>query len=190
MSKILTIMSSPREQGNTELLLESFLKGIQKTNKHTIDLVMLRDKTISPCLELYGCKQNGRCIIDDDFNELYDKLESCDRLVIATPIFFFAFPAQLKAVIDRCQSFYVRKYLLDNPILKPEEARRPCYLLALGGSNDKQMLMVAELVLKYFLLSLDMKLEKTLVYRGIDAKGDIFKHPTALADVYQLGASL
>lgn len=44
------------------------------------------------------------CVIDDDMQELYPLIDSCDTLVIATPVYFFSFSAQFKAAIDRMEA--------------------------------------------------------------------------------------
>ncbi len=59
--------------GNTEVLLEEALKGSHEAGAE-VEAVFLRDKTISPCLEIYGCKIDGRCAIKDDFQEVAEKM--------------------------------------------------------------------------------------------------------------------
>jgi multimeric flavodoxin WrbA len=189
--KILIIMASPRKGGNTDLLTQEVIKGIQQTNAEIeLEVVNLYEKNISGCKEIYACKKTGHCVIRDDFLTIYKQLEQCDKLVIATPIFFYAPPAQLKALIDRSQAFFMRKYWLKDPILAADSPKRPMYLLALGGTKGQQLFEPTFLILHYFLDSLDMELQTSLLYKGIDNKGDILKHPTALQEAYELGVKI
>lgn len=190
MKKILVIMASPRRGGNTETLTNELLKGIGQSADVEVDLINLRDKEISGCKEIYACEKTGRCVIPDSFDEIYERLEKCDCLVIAMPIFFYAMPAQLKALIDRSQAFFMRKYFLKDPVVPKGEARRPTYLLALGGTKGEKLFDATFLILEYFFDSLDLELKDSLLYRSIDKKGDILKHPTALKDAYKLGAKI
>ncbi len=189
MQKILGIMGSPRREGNTSVLLNEFVRGAKAANNE-VDVITLNEKKISPCLGCYACKKDGICKIKDDFTEIYKKLETCDKLVIATPIFFSAMPSQLKAVIDRCHSFYMRKYKLKKPITKGCSPKRPAYLLAVAGSKNTKILTATLLILKYFLDALDMKLIKTLAYNNINSQDEIFKYPDILHESYNLGFSI
>jgi len=56
MVKILAIYGSPRRKGNTALLLQNSVKGAIEAGAE-VEEVMLRDLKMSPCLEIYGCKQ-------------------------------------------------------------------------------------------------------------------------------------
>ena len=190
MKKILIIMASPRRGGNTELLTNELIKGINQGADVEVDLVNLRDKEIGGCKEIYACEKTGRCVIPDSFDEIYEKLEKCDCLVIAMPIFFYAMPAQLKALIDRSQAFFMRKYFLKNPVVPKGQPKRPTYLLALGGTKGEKLFDATFLILEYFFNSLDLELKDSLLYRSVDKKGDILKHPTALKDAYELGVKI
>jgi multimeric flavodoxin WrbA len=189
MTKILIIMASPRKESNTAILLREFMRGTEESNAE-IEQVNLYDKDISGCREIYACQKTGRCIIKDDFDEIYDKLEQCDKLVIATPIFFYGPPAPLKALIDRTQAFYMRKHHLKNPILADGEPKRPAYLLALGATNGEKLFDPTLLMLKICLANMDMKLKETLLYRSIEKKADILNHPQALQEAYELGVKV
>ena len=117
MTKILAIYGSPRREGNTSLLLRKAVKGALDAGA-AVEEIILRDLKMSPCLEIYGCKKTGRCAIQDDFQQIYDKLDQCDGLMLATPVFFYSVSAHTKILIDRCQSFWVRENWLKpaNPI--------------------------------------------------------------------------
>ena len=78
--------------------------------------VYLRDLKITPCLEIYACRKDGKCPIRDDMQNLYGKIIETDILVLASPVFFYSVSAQAKAFIDRCQAFWSQKYLLKQPV--------------------------------------------------------------------------
>jgi multimeric flavodoxin WrbA len=109
--KILGICGSPRRGGNTLLLLKEALKGAEAAGAE-VEEIFLRDKTISPCLEIYGCKKDGQCVIKDDFQAVAEKMIQADGLILASPIFFYTVRAHPKLLIDRCQSLWVKRYLM------------------------------------------------------------------------------
>ena len=186
--KILGISGSPRECGNTEVLLEEALKGASEAGAE-VEAVFLRDKTISPCLEIYGCKVDGRCVIEDDFHEVADKMVQADALILASPIFFYTVSAHTKMLMDRCQSFWVKRYLLREPIT-PGRSRRKGVFISVGATHGKRLFEGVTLTVRYFFDALDVDLSDTLLVRGVDEKGEIFNHPEEIRAAYELGSRL
>ena len=186
--KVLGIHGSPRKGGNTELLLKELLRGC-KDGGGEVEEVFLRDLKISPCLEIYACKKDGHCPINDDMKPLYQKLVQADVLAVASPIFFYAVSAHAKAFIDRCQAMYARKYILKQPIA-PGRLNRKGVFLAVGGSRGSKVFDGPLLTMKYFFDSLDMTFHKSLLFKEVDARGEILGHPTAMSEAYSLGKEL
>lgn len=186
--QVLGIYGSPRRGGNTELLLKELLRGCKDAGAETEE-VFLRDLKISPCLEIYACKKDGQCPIPDDMQSIYPKLVEVDVLALASPIFFYAVSAHTKAFIDRCQAMWARKYLLKQPI-SPGKPRRRGVFLSVGGSKGSKVFDGPLMTAKYFFDALDMTFYRSLLFQSIDAKGDIIKHPTAVAEAYALGREL
>ena len=85
--KITAIYGSPRRNGNTAQLMKQAVKGAKISGAKVTEFV-LRDLKISPCLEIYGCKESGECSIHDDFQNVRDNILQSDGLFIASPIFF------------------------------------------------------------------------------------------------------
>jgi multimeric flavodoxin WrbA len=186
--KVLGVYGSPRRGGNTDLLLKELLRGCRDGGAE-VEEVFLRDLKISPCLEIYACKKDGQCPINDDMKPLYQKFIDTDVLVVASPIFFYAVGAHLKAAIDRCQALWARKYLLKSPV-SPGKPQRKGVFLAVGGSRGSKIFDGPLLTMKYFFDALDMTFHHSLLFREIDAKGEILAHPTALTEAYALGKEL
>jgi multimeric flavodoxin WrbA len=185
--KAVAIYGSPRRGGNTDLLLHETVKGMREAGAE-VEEIFLREMRFSPCLEIYGCEKDGRCVIKDDMETVYPKLRELDCLVLASPIFFYAVSAHTKAFIDRCQCFWVGKYLLKKPITQGKMRRG--VFIAVGGSKGQKIFDGPLLTIKYLFDVLDCELFKTLLYRQIDKKGDIVNHPGALNDAYELGKGL
>ena len=58
MIKMVAVHGSPRRKGNTSVLLNKAVKGAREAGAE-IEEIVLRDLKISPCLEIYGCKETG-----------------------------------------------------------------------------------------------------------------------------------
>lgn len=186
MTTVLAIYGSPRRNGNTSVLLRKAVEGARKEGL-TVEEIVLRDLKMSPCLEIYGCKKTGRCAIQDDFQRVYDQLDHCEGLMLATPIFFYSVSALTKILMDRCQSFWVRKYWLDQNQPEQKKVDKKGLLISVGATNGKKLFDGTLLTTKYFLDTLDMKLAEALLYRQLDFEGDVLKHPEYLSEAYETG---
>ena len=110
---VLGLQGSPRKKGNTQYLLKSFLNEAENLGART-HIIEVAKKNITPCKGCGFCEKKGYCVIEDDDMkpEIYPLLRSTDVIVVATPIFFYSVTAQLKALIDRSQALWSRKYKL------------------------------------------------------------------------------
>jgi multimeric flavodoxin WrbA len=186
--KVLGIMGSPRYGGNSDMLLDSALKGAEEGGAE-IEKIKICDLKISPCIECHGCDDTGECIVEDDMQTLYPKLVEADRLFLVSPIFFMGISAQTKALVDRCQCIWVRKYLQKQTIGKGRENRKG-FFIAVGGSKNPEKFVGAEKTIRAFFATLDFSYEKELLIAGVDEMGGILKHPTALDDAGRIGREL
>ena len=187
--KVLGIFGSPRRGGNTEILLEEALKGAEKEGAN-IERLYLGDFTITPCKECHGCDDTGKCILLDDMGKIYPKLLEADVVILASPIFFYGVTAWAKALIDRSQALWARKYLLKDPLLGREGKRRKGFFISVGATKGPKVFDGAILTVKYFFDVLNAEDAGELVFRGVEAKGDILKHPEALQQAFEAGGKL
>ena len=184
--KVLGIMGSPRIKGNTDLLLDEALRGAQSQEAEVEKLVV--DKLdIAPCREYYRCLKDGNCAIRDDMDDIYPKLLDADRVIVASPIFFYGLTSQVKALIDRCQAIWARKYILKQNL--PESGRKGAFI-AVGATRGEKLFDGSILTVKYFFKAIGVKYVNELLIPGVDKKGEIKEHPTALADALELGRRL
>jgi len=189
VQKILAIYGSPRRKGNTAVLLDLAVQGALEAGAE-VEKIVLRDLKMSPCLEIYGCKETGRCVIQDDFQKIHDQLLSCQGLMLASPIFFYALSAHTKILMDRCQSLWVKKYWINKVPYGRWEPKRKGLFISVGATKGKRLFDGALLTVKYFFDVLDMELWKALLYRGLDFEGDVLKHPEHLQEAHEAGKEL
>jgi len=172
---ILILSGSPRKGGNTELLVEAFVKGASQ--KHHVEVVSVRDYKVNPCVGYNVCfkSKDNTCVQKDDMTIIYEKMAHADMLVIASPVYFYGLSAQLKTVIDRCH----------NPIRDTFPIKKMVLLLVGAASLPElfdSILAQYQLCLNFF------KLEDAgrMLVRGVKDKGDI-KNTNALNEAFELG---
>ena len=106
MSKnILVLTGSPRKNGNTDRLAQAFIDGAIEAG-HQVQRFDAGRKRINGCTACDACWSKGTaCVFTDGFTELEPMLEAADVLVIASPLYWSTFPAQLKAAIDKLYAY-------------------------------------------------------------------------------------
>ena len=186
--KIVAFLGSPRKNGNSELLLNEAVKGAGAAGSDVriFDLNLLK---LTPCQNCGGCDTTGTCVVDDDMAEIYKEIRSADRLILASPIFFFGLSAQSKTMIDRCQCFWCEKYLLKRPLPEGKYGRKGLLLLV-GGMKKEIGVECSGATAKAFFRTISVQEHTTLSFLGIDAKGAVLAHPTALRDAFEAGKAL
>lgn len=184
--KVLGIMGSPRIKGNTDLLLDEALKGAQ-SQEAEVEKIVVDKLKIAPCREYYGCLRDGNCVIRDDMDDIYPKLLEADGIIVASPMFFYGLTSQVKALIDRCQALWARKYILKQDL--PDSGRKGAFI-AVGATRGKKLFDGSILTVKYFFQSIGVKYVDELLVRGVDKRGEIEQHPSTLSDAFELGRRL
>lgn len=186
--KVIVFHGSPRQGGNTEALLDAALGPVRDAG-HAVEVFRLNDMRIAPCQNCGGCDEGGECIIRDDMDGVYGAIRSADRIILASPIFFFSLSAQMKTMIDRCQAFWCEKYLLKRPIPEGPFGRKGLLLLV-GGMKKEVGVTCAEATAKAFFRTVSVPVHSVVSCLGVDAIGAIYEHPTALRDARRAGEEL
>jgi len=185
---ILGLQGSPRKNGNTSFLLSAFMREAEKLGAqvHTIEV---DKKNIVPCKEYIVCEKKGFCPIDDDMkDEIYPLLRRADVVVAASPVFFYNTTAQLKALIDRTQTLWARKYRLN--LTDPGRKTRRGFLVSVGATKGKNLFEGVHLTMSYFFDAIGADYAGSLTYRKIEHKGDMAKHPSVHEDVKKAAHNL
>lgn len=188
MTKVLGIAGSPRRGGNTDILLAELLRGAASKGAE-VKTVVLCGLELSTCMHCDACLEKGVCKIKDDMQAVYEDFEQADVIVLASPIQFTGVTAHMKAMIDRFQSRWVRKYILKIPPLGDKRARKG-FFISVGGRKVPDLFEPALVMMKTFFRILDISYAGELLFSGIDEKGAIIRHPDALRQAFLAGEKL
>ena len=190
MPKILAFYGSPRREGNTALLLKEAVLGASTAGAE-VEEIVLRDLNMSPCLEIYGCKTSGRCVIQDDYQKVYDQILSAHGIMLASPVFFYSVSAHTKILMDRGQSLWVKKnWMAKTESDRPVSVKRKGLFISVGATRGKKLFDGCLLAVRYYFEAIDCELWRSLVYRELDFEGDVKKHATCLEDARSAGREL
>ena len=170
----LLFLGSPRKKGNTETLA-AVVAGVLEKNGAHVERVRLCELALAPCIACGACRQNGRCIIDDDMQNLYLKIDEADTIIIASPIYFYGVTAQTKAFIDRTQALWSRKYLLKKRMVATGDKPRRGYFLSVAATGGKKCFDGATLTVRYCFDAMDISWGGSLVVPDLDHRGAMAK---------------
>lgn len=98
--KVLMLNGSPRVNGNTARALSELEKTFELEGVET-ETVQIGNKDIRGCVSCFSCYKTGKCVIDDIVNELAKKLEECDGLIVASPVYYASPNGTLVSCLDR-----------------------------------------------------------------------------------------
>lgn len=155
---VLGIVASPRPGGNTEILVNEALKAAREAGADT-DIFLVAGKDIRGCDGCHSCGKTKACKIQDDMQDLYNRMAAADAIIFGSPVYFHGVTAQAKAIIDRCFLF------LQKGGLKGKVAAPVLALRKIGASQTRSQLYA-------FFVAMGMAVTRGAVGYG-RAKGDV-----------------
>lgn len=108
MKKIIVVTSSPRKNGNSEILAQRFAAGATAAGNE-VKFIAVRDIGLKFCTGCLYCNTHNRCVLDDGMNGLYEDFQNADILAFATPVYYYAVCGQMKTLLDRLNPLFARK---------------------------------------------------------------------------------
>jgi multimeric flavodoxin WrbA len=191
MESMLAIYGSPRKGGNSDTLMDYFLKGTEGSHYYA-ERAYLRDLNILPCTGCRSCHKTGNCILVDDMVGFYEKLLHYKRIVMAFPVFFLGPPAIVKAFIDRVQPLWVRKQVLGAVQFQKKQKengeKREGFLLSVGGYEKSEKIFSCNIAItKAFYSACGFRYSGALLYNGVDEADVLRKREDIRKDALRAG---
>ncbi|MCK4269849.1 MAG: flavodoxin family protein [Methanogenium sp.] len=185
--KVLGISGSPNRHGNTETLLDYFLDGAESAGG-VCDKVILKKLRHQSCIGCNKCHKTGICVLKDDFTPLFEEITETDILALASPIYSMGITAELKALIDRGQYLWARKFILkdlyhDYDFIK----RHKGLFLSTAGQDWDYVFDGAYPVVTAFFNDCGFEYYDNIIANNMDRYGGIHGHPDALDEAYEKG---
>ena len=177
MKNILVIKTSLRYNSNSDILADKFVEGAILNNN--VEVISLKDKKINFCIGCMSCAKNKKCFMNDDANMITDEIAKADVIVWSTPIYYYSMSGQMKTLIDRANSLYVR-----GPKFKE------VYLLVTAADTEKYTPDGAKKGVQGWVDCFDgVKFVDTLFIGGVNDPKDIL-NSSELNKAYELGKSI
>ena len=178
MSRVIVLVGSMREDGNTRILAERFTEGASENN--SVEMILVADHRVNPCIGCNRCysSEGNACFQRDGMDEIYPKLAEADVLVISSPVYFYGISAELKAVVDR----------LHTPLRNTFRVKK-LVLLLVGATEVPNLFDSIEVQYESVLKFFDLEDAGRVLVGGVKDPGDIIGNPK-LEEAYLLGKSI
>ena len=176
--KVLIISTSPRKNGNSEILADEFARGAKEAG-NIVEKISLCDKTVSFCKGCLACQKTQRCVINDDVNMITEKMLSAEVIVFATPVYFYEMCGQMKTLLDRSNTLYLSDYMF-----------RDVYILAAAADNEESAMNGAVNGLQGWIACFEKVRRSGTIFAGrVEAAGEI-KGDSSLKKAYDMGMKI
>ena len=179
--KVLILKGSPRERGNSATLADQTAAGARAVGA-AVESIYLHGLDIRAC---DGCDlcDAGECVIEDDMQPLYTKLAEADAIVLASPIYWFTFTAQLKLCIDRWYGFQSHQW--------QEVSHKRFGIILTYGDTDLYSSGAINAIHTYETMVRFLKSELSgIVHGSLDEVGEAEKRPELMEQAFDLGKRL
>ena len=178
MKRIIVISTSLRLDSNSDMLADRFVEGA-KVAGNEVEKISLVGKNIQFCKGCMACQKLGKCIINDDVNDIMAKVLEADVVVWATPIYYYERSGQMKTLIDRMNAMYPKDYHF-----------RDVYLLTTAAEDEEFVPKRAETGLTGWIDCYPQsRLAGTLFCGGVSMPRDIDGNGK-LQEAYELGKNI
>jgi len=177
--RVLGIVGSPRQGGNTDVLVQEILAGAADAGAQT-EIVHLGELRIGACRACNACHETGRCVISDDMASVVELMTRSDAWVLGTPVYWWGPTAQFKAFLDRWYMFDQERAIFRN--------RKVAFAIPSGGGSSyaNHTAGILEEVAAY----LGMDHRGTLLAGGAGGKGAVQGRADLMLQARELGQAI
>lgn len=188
--KVCGIVGSPKKNGNVDLLVSQVLKGAGSVDAETCK-IYLNDMQIKPCQSCGVDPYPKYCLFDDDMKEIYALLESCDAVVLGSPVYFDTVSAQTKLMIDRvnCLLPYVKQSNGKYDFVRRMKKRKKGVFIAVAGVDQEYDVIMATVGGFFQWANIELS-EKILYSHEDDELGSVRNNKELMEKAFRIGADL
>jgi multimeric flavodoxin WrbA len=177
---VLGISGSPHRHGNTETLLDAFLQGAHDAGG-VVEKVILKDLNYQSCRGCNLCHRTGECVVQDDAISLFERILAADCVAIASPIYTMGITAEVKALIDRGQYLWARKFVLKTLYFSDEHIRRhKGIFISTAGQNWDHVFDGAFPMMTAIFNGTGFEYYDNIIANNMDEYKGIKNHPSAM----------
>ncbi len=178
----LILFGSARKEGHTKKIVNSLVEQLDGN----VDIIDAYRLNISPCTDCRYCWKTPSCIIKDDMQDIYNKIDNADCIIIATPVYFHSITGELKRLIDRCQVYWAGHIRGDK---EKGFNKKGGYILTAGAPRFGNQFLGSEIVCEEFLKDLNVKVHEKVLFSNSD-KEEFYDNEVTITQIKRLVSKL
>ncbi|MBS7633572.1 flavodoxin family protein [Candidatus Bathyarchaeota archaeon] len=188
--RVCGIVGSPKKNGNVDLLVSQVLKGARSRGAETVK-IYLNNLQIQPCQSCGVNPDPKHCLFDDDMRIIYTALQSCDAIVLGSPVYFDTVSAQVKLMIDRCNCLMPYIKQSDGTFgfeMRLKKKKKGVFIAVAGSEQEFNTILPT---VKGFFNWTNTELAKTIFYGHNDNRvGGVKKDKKKMKLAFEIGKQL
>lgn len=188
--EVCAFVGSPKKNGSVDLLVSEVLSGARSRGAETRK-IYLNGLHIKPCQSCGVDPAPKHCLFNDDMEEIYAMLESCDGIVLGSPVYFDTVTAQTKIMIGRCNCLmpYVERADGTLGFERRIKKRKRGVFVAVAGIDQELDTILA--TVKGFFNWANIELNKTVFYRHDDNElGSVKNDKKTMNQAFEAGVQI
>jgi len=188
--KVCGIIGSPKKNGNVDLLVSQVLKGASNQGAE-ISKIFLNDLNIKPCQSCGVDPYPKYCLFDDDMKIVYNALQSCDVVVLGSPVYFDTVSAQTKLMIDRCNCLmpYVERPNGTSHFERRIKKRKKGFFIVVAGTGQEFNTILT--TVRGFFNWANIELVETILYPHDDNElGGVKANKEKMSQAFETGVQI
>lgn len=179
--KIIAIIGSPRKGGNTDVLVREAGKKAEALGAE-VEYIELRKLKIRDCIACEKCAETMQCVVKDDMQDLYPKLEKAQGIILGSPTYFYSVTGIMKCFLDRLYAYelfdpenrHVWMGAMENGIA------RFGLTIAMGEQSNAKDLGFTSAIMRDTLMAIGYRSVDNLALPDLVYKGDALEDQEAL----------
>ena len=188
MSKILGICGSPVIGSSTEILIREIMRGAESAGAVS-EYIHLNELDIMPCQACGQSPEDGYCFFNDGMDEIYEKFDQCDAIVVGSPVYFDSVSAQTKLFVDRTNCFRAISPESPDGFIPRITKKRKGAMVLVGG--EREVYEHARRVIGGFFVWANIESAGLIHYGHSDwAKGSAANDSKLMKQAFELGITL
>ena len=182
MKKVVAFIGSPRKDGNTATLVNKVIQGAQDSGAETT-IVNLYDMNIKPCQGCLVCRKTGQCTMQDDFQNIFNRIIEADVVVFGSPVYMWQVTAQTKLLWDRLCGLFDENF-------KPRYAAKSVIMVYSQGNPNAESFKASFQTNEAVLKMLGLNVIDTILLTGGRAPNTATNNEDLLLKAYQAGKTV
>jgi len=187
--KVCGIVGSPNKKGNVDILVSQVLEGA-KSRGAKVEKIYLNDLKIKPCQDCGKDPYPKYCLFEDDMGQIFTVIETCDAIVLGSPIYFDTVSAQVKLMIDRSNCLMPYTKLPDGSfgfVRRIEKKKKNAFIAVAGVEQEFETILTT---VKGFFNWANIELTETLFYAHDKGYGEVKDDEAMMEKAFQLGVKI